>query len=380
MKKVFSMLAALGIAASMVCPAAAEATTEAETAVAAEAEAATEAEATTEADAMETSTEAETTAVAEVASGAVAADATAEGESLQIGQIYAAAHGDKCFTEAVAVVSGDKIVAAYIDDFQFMDATAVTGVPNSDGGFGEGYADGVVLASKRVNTKYYSDMMTQYANATVAIDANYDAIQEYAVGKTIDEIDATASSETPTDAVSGATLADTGNYLKAIADAARAAQENPAVTFTGDPAALKLNVQYGAAHGDKCFTTAAVLTDGSNIILSWIDEFQFLDAAAEGVTGVPNSDGGFAEGYADGVVLGSKRVNTGYYSDMMKQYANATVAIDANYDAIQAYADTLSIDDAEALAGKDDAVDSVSGATLADTASYIGLIADTAKQ
>lgn len=334
MKKAISRLAALGIAASMVCPAAAESATE------------------------------------------------AAGENLQIGQVYAAAHGDKCFTEAVAVVSGDKIVAAYIDDFQFMDAASadVTGVPNSDGGFAEGYADGVVLASKRVNTKYYSDMMKQYANATVAIDANYYAIQEYAVGKTIDEIDATASSENPIDAVSGATLADTGNYLKAIADAARAAQENPAVTFSGDPAALKLNVEYGAAHGDKCFTTAAALTDGSNIILSWIDEFQFLDAAAEGVTGVPNSDGGFAEGYADGVVLASKRINTEYYSDMMKQYANATVAIDANYDAIQAYVDTLSIDDAEALAGKDDAVDAVSGATLADTANYIGLIAGAAKQ
>ena len=34
---------------------------------------------------------------------------------LQIGQVYTAAHGTSCFTEAVAVVQDDVIVAAYID-------------------------------------------------------------------------------------------------------------------------------------------------------------------------------------------------------------------------------------------------------------------------
>mgnify|MGYP000361653505 CR=1 FL=1 len=38
---------------------------------------------------------------------------------IQIGQAYAAAHGTKCFTEAVAVVKDDVILAAYLDDFQF---------------------------------------------------------------------------------------------------------------------------------------------------------------------------------------------------------------------------------------------------------------------
>src|SRR5699024_1565365 len=51
---------------------------------------------------------------------------------LQIGQSYTAAHGDKCFTYAVAVVQDDVIVAAYLDEFQFMSAAdGVTGVPNS---------------------------------------------------------------------------------------------------------------------------------------------------------------------------------------------------------------------------------------------------------
>ena len=49
---------------------------------------------------------------------------------------YAAAHGTKCFTEAVAVVKDDVILAAYLDDFQFTSADAgVTAVPNSDSDF-----------------------------------------------------------------------------------------------------------------------------------------------------------------------------------------------------------------------------------------------------
>lgn len=35
-------------------------------------------------------------------------------------------------------------------------------------------------------------MMASHAGATVTLGANFDAIQNYAVGKTIDEIEATA--------------------------------------------------------------------------------------------------------------------------------------------------------------------------------------------
>ena len=69
---------------------------------------------------------------------------------IQIGQAYAAAHGTKCFTEAVAVVKDDVILAAYLDDFQFTSTDAgVTAVPNSDSDFAAGYAEGKVLMSKR---------------------------------------------------------------------------------------------------------------------------------------------------------------------------------------------------------------------------------------
>lgn len=299
---------------------------------------------------------------------------------LQIGQAYAAAHGDSCFTEAVAVVKDDVIVAAYLDDFQFLSKEdGVTGVPNSDADFAADYADGVLLCSKRVNADYYSSMMAAKGGSTVRIDNNYDAIQSYAVGKTIDELEALSKKEDAVDAVSGATLADTAGYLGAIAEAARNAKETQAVEYTGDSDGLKLNVVYAAAHGTKCFTTAAALTDGDRIVLSYIDDFQFL-AEADGLTGVPNSDGKFGENAAEGKLLCSKRVNTAFYSKSMADKGGATIAIDKNYDAIQNHINGMSIADAESLAAEENPVDAISGATLADTAGYISAVTEAARK
>ena len=210
-------------------------------------------------------------------SQAASSEAASVENGLQIGQAYAAAHGTDSFAYAVAVVQGDTIVAAYLDEFQFMDpAAGAVGVPNSDADFGADYPEGMVLASKRQSNDYYSEMMTSYANATVSIVGNFDAIEDYAAGKTIDELSATASSEDAVDAVSGATLADTAGYLNAIAEAARNAQQNQAVAYDGDFDQLTLHVGYGAAHGTKCFTLASALTDGERIVLSYLDDLQFM--------------------------------------------------------------------------------------------------------
>ena len=303
---------------------------------------------------------------------------------IQIGQAYASAHGTKCFTEAVAVVKDDVILAAYLDDFQFASTDAgVTAVPNSDSDFAAGYAEGKVLMSKRVNADYYSKMMAEKAGSTVSLDANYDAIQAIqnfaGSGKTISELeDVAAKGAEAVDAVSGATLVDTAGYLSAIVDAAKNAQTTQAVEFNGSSEDLKLNVVYGAAHGTKCFTSGAVATAGNTIVLSYIDEFQFAGSDA-GVVGVPNSDSDFGAGYAEGKVLMSKRVNADYYSKMMAEKAGSTVSLDANYDAIQNHVNGMSIADAEALSKDEKAVDAVSGATLVDTAGYIGVLVDAAK-
>ncbi len=293
---------------------------------------------------------------------------------LQIGQVYTAAHGTSCFTEAVAVVQDNVIVAAYIDEFQFLDkADDIMGVPNSDADFAAGYVEGKVLASKRENADYYSKMMTEKGGATIAIDKNYDVIQDYVVGKTIDEVKALAGKDDAVDAVSGATLVDTAGYLGAIAEAAEAAQKTQAVEFTGDSSALKLDVAYAAAHGTKCFTTAAALTDGENILLSYIDDFQFISADA-GVTGVPNSTDKFGENVAEGSLLCSKRVNNDYYSKNMAEKGGSTIPLDKNFDAIQNHINGMKIAEVTDLAGTEAPVDAISGATLVDTAGYLNAV------
>ena len=322
--------------------------------------------------------------VAETKAAAVSAPAEivpVEG-GIQIGQVITAAHGNKCFSQITTVVKDDVVIAAYIDEYQFGAADSVTGVPNGDDkdNFGAGFADGQMLFSKRVNADYYSKNMAEKAGSTVRRNDNYDESQKFAVGKTLDELLAYKGDASAVDAVSGATLADTGNYLAAIGEAGKIAQKTQAVEFKGSSEDLKLNMAIGAAHGNKCFSTAAVLTDGENVILSWIDDFQF--GSSSDVEGVPNSDDAdnFGAGYADpSNVLFSKRVNADYYSDLMNKKANATVRIDENYNAIQNHVNGMSISDVKALSEKEDAVDAVSGATLADTAGYVGLIAEAAK-
>ena len=306
------------------------------------------------------------------AASSEAAEAASVENGLQIGQSYTATSDYDYFTYAVAVVQGDTIVAAYLDDFQFFDTADgadIVGVPNSDADFGADYAEGKVLTSKRENAAYYSEQMAALAGSTVTIDANFDAIQAYAAGKTIDELTATADSGNAVDAVSGATLTETAVYLNAIAEAARNAQQNQAVAYDGDLDQLTLHIGYGAAHGTKCFTLASALTDGERIVLSYLDDLQFMSIA----DGVPNSDGGFGANVAEGKVLASKRVNSDYYSANMAK-AGSTVAIADNFDAIQNHLNGMTLADAEALAAEESPVDAISGATLADTAGYINAV------
>ncbi len=149
-----------------------------------------------------------------------------EAPAIRIGQVEYAAHGAGCFAVVSVVLQGDVIAAAKIDEFQFIgsnDYAEAVGVPNSDASFGENYPEGKVLGSKRVNNELYSINMTR-AGSTVQIAASYDAIEAYVTGKTVAELEAAvAGSDSLTDAVSGATLADTKGYVCAVIAAAKAA-------------------------------------------------------------------------------------------------------------------------------------------------------------
>lgn len=276
---------------------------------------------------------------------------------------YGAAHGDKCFTVvAVAVNANDgKIVDAFIDEYQYMAAGGETiGVPNSDKTFSNGNVEGVVLGSKKVNDASYSANMKAKAEATVSIKTNYNTLEAYARGKAPSELSSVTL-------VSGATLADTKNYLALVGEVAEKAKSNEASFYADDLSKVKIACADYAAHGEQAFALVAALLEGDTILAAYLDEFQYLDASIEGIIGVPNSDKGFGGNYAEGKVLCSKKQNATYYSQLMTNLAGATTAIDASYAAIEAYAQNKK---ASALSS----VDSVSGSTLADTAKYLQAI------
>ena len=144
-------------------------------------------------------------------------------EGVVLGQSIFAAHGTKCFAVITVAMDGDKIAAAHIDEFQMMTAGEATAVPNSEAMFP---IEGKVLGSKRVNAEMYSTNM-QKAGSTVAIDANYDIIEEFVVGMTVADLEAALegkTSEEMVDAVSGCTLVDTLGYLNGILEAAKNAK------------------------------------------------------------------------------------------------------------------------------------------------------------
>ena len=122
---------------------------------------------------------------------------TAALAEVKIGQVEYAAHGTSCFAVLTVAMDGDTIVAAHIDEFQFMDAATAEGVPNSDASFGQNYPEGKVLASKVVNNGLYSTNMTTKAGATTPLGVSYNAIEAFVTGKTIEKtITFTASAGT----------------------------------------------------------------------------------------------------------------------------------------------------------------------------------------
>ncbi len=159
-----------------------------------------------------------------VACSSSSSDSTA----LKFGQVQYAAHGTKSFAVTTVVMDGDKIVKAYIDEYQVLSKEGTVGVPNSDAEFGENFASlDTQLASKRVNDDFYSNNMATKGGATQKLSTSWDAIQKFAEGKTISELESAISGKTAEqviDAVSGATLTDTTGYIQSIIEAAKAAK------------------------------------------------------------------------------------------------------------------------------------------------------------
>lgn len=285
---------------------------------------------------------------------------------------------DGAFTNVVVATSGDKIVDAIIDEYQYYEADSdYKAVPNSDGAFGEGTAEGKILGSKMDNNEAYSADMKE-AGGEVTLLETYNAITDFVKGKTIAELEDFLNEnddEQILDAVTGATFKSTPNLVRMIVEAAK---DNTFVA-SGDaenPDDVEVRYALGAPHGDKSFGNAVVAVEGDKIIAASIDEYQYLD----GGTGVPGSEGSFAEGYKDSnVVLGSKLENNDMYSDLMTEHAESTVALKDNFAAIENFVAGKTVEEVKSViesATPGEAIDEVTGATLVDTAGYLQLIID----
>lgn len=297
--------------------------------------------------------------------------------TLAIRQLYTAPHGDKSFGVTTVVMDSDKISAAATDEFQYVDKADFKGVPSSDGGFGENYPTDLVLASKLKNDEAYSKMMAEKGQATKKYSESMAALMDFAVGKTIAELEKElADNEKITDVVTGATFSDANGYLQAVIDTAKNGFGVAGIKATDGE--IKLAHTYAAPHGDKAFAIISLAKVGDKIGAAYVDEFQFLDKGD--VQGVPNSDGGFGENFKEGTVLMSKMTNNGAYSKMMADKGQATQDYAESMNAILTYVTGKTAADIDKdVSDNENMVDVVTGATFSDTTGYVKAIADAAK-
>lgn len=142
-------------------------------------------------------------------------------DAIELRYAIGAPHGEKSFGSAVVAMEGDKIIAASIDEYQYFEGSTSS---QAESDFAQGFRDSkTVLISKLENNEIYSDLMAEKAGSTITLAESYKAIENFAAGKTIEELKEFLGSTDPADAVdavTGATLVDTAGYLQLIVDAA----------------------------------------------------------------------------------------------------------------------------------------------------------------
>ena len=286
-----------------------------------------------------------------------------------------APHGEGAFARISVVTDGDKLVDVTIDELQYFDEDSdFVGLPNQDEDteFKAGNKEGKILGSKIMNDEKYSAMMKEKAQSTVSIWDNYKAIQDFAMGKTIDELKEVvegAEDGKPIDAVTGATLVDTKGYLQAIIETAES-RDNYTIFEANNIDDIKVKQLYGTAGNKNAVTDTFVVLEGDKIIAANIDEYQFMQGK-----GVPNSDKKFGENYADPEkVLASKLENNEDYSGQMKEIAKAEYTLEENFKAIQDFVVGKTPEEIKEIIDSSEAgkpVDAISGATLTSTVGYL---------
>lgn len=151
----------------------------------------------------------------------VVTGATAMAET-KLGQAIYPAHGTRAFCIATVAMDGDVITAAKIEEFQFMAPDTVVPVPNPEAFTN---ADGNILGAKSLNNETYSANMAERGEATQDLIVSYKAIEDFAVGKTVADLEAAIDGKTAEDmfdVVTSSTLVDTLGYINALIEAAKA--------------------------------------------------------------------------------------------------------------------------------------------------------------
>ena len=286
-----------------------------------------------------------------------------------------APHGEGSLATVGVITDGDKIVDVSIDELQYFDANSdFKALPNQDEDteFKAGNAEGKILGSKVENSDAYSKLMAEKAKSTVTISDNYKAIENFAKGKTISELEEAikdAEDGKAIDSVTGATLVDTKGYIQAIINTA---QENTFITDINADSAegLELKRIYGTAGAKNAITDTFVVVKDGKILAASIDEFQYI-----GENGVPNAGNKFGENFADPAKqLSSKLENNEEYSKMMKDMAKATNNLDENYKAICDFVIGKTPEEIKEVIDNNEngkPVDAVTGATLNNTVGYL---------
>ena len=215
-------------------------------------------------------------------------------------------------------------------------------------------------------------MITEKAESTVSIWDNYVAIEEFAMGKTIDELKEVvegAEDGKQIDAVTGATLVDTKGYLEAIIETAES-RDNVSIFEAENIDDIIVQQIYGTAGAKNAITDTFVVLENGKIIAANIDEYQYIEGK-----GVPNSDNKFGENFADSEKkLASKLENNEEYSKLMNDKAEATNKLDENFKAIQDFVVGKTPEEIKEVIDNNEngtPVDAVSGATLTNTVGYL---------
>ncbi|GAB6093095.1 hypothetical protein [Furfurilactobacillus curtus] len=308
-----------------------------------------------------------------------------DSEQVVLKQLDGSPHNNESFAVTTVAMKGNKILAAKIDEFQFVKkgSKGFTGVPNSNSDFGKDYKSGQMLISKNANDAAYSDLMKKNAKATKSRADSMTAIENYVKGKTASQLlSATKKNKAmQKKVISGATLASTNGYVKAIANAAKKGYTTKGTTVDDDNVVLKQ--MDTAPHGKQAFAVTTVAMSGDKIAATSIDEFQFVKKGSKDFTGVPNSNAKFGkEGYKSGQMLISKQANDKGYSALMKKEAKSTQSRMKSIKAIDQFAAGKTASDLTNTVNdsKGKKTDVVSGATLVDTNNYLTSIVQTANQ